>query len=61
MIRLHYISWAGYALIAFMVVPIIKAQSEVIKEIAAVQTKLQIAPQTLTLRELTTIDYTKNI
>ncbi len=30
MIRLHYFSWAGYALIAFMIMPVIRAQSDVI-------------------------------
>lgn len=32
--QLHYLSWAGYALIAFLVIPVIRAQSEVIEKLA---------------------------
>jgi len=30
--QLHYLSWAGYALIAFMIVPVIKAENGVINQ-----------------------------
>lgn len=34
MIWIHHISWVGMALVAFMLVPIIKAESEVMENIA---------------------------
>lgn len=31
--QIHYISWACYALIAFMIIPVIRAQSDIIDTI----------------------------
>jgi len=47
MIWIHRIAWAGMALIAFMIVPVIKAEAEVIEKLAVAKGYIGMSVQQL--------------